>query len=267
MSGRRGEAHRPASPARRSVAPRRHGVLAAVAGFLIEPAEPIERVERTAEQPGVDAHPVPPQLAVAVVGLARGCGTTAVARAIGAEVARRAAGPACVVGDVFAEAAGVPLGMPAAARLARSLGTAFGVRARAVGRICAAACELDGIAPLAMRLRDVAPLVLDVGDPAGASVAASVSDVTVLVASPTIEPALADLVAVSLERVGTVPIVVLNEGLRSREADVERWQGRCALNLPSSRLGARLALAGREPCGELGAAVGRLVDLVAARES
>ena len=46
--------------------------------------------------------------------------------------------------------------------------------------------------------------------------------------------------------------------------DHERWEGRCALRLPETRMGAQLAFAGREARGELGRAVARLADLVAA---
>jgi len=46
----------------------------------------------------------------------------------------------------------------------------------------------------------------------------------------------------------------LNRAVR----DAERWEGRAAAELPESRMGAQLALAGREPRGRLGRAVAEL---------
>jgi hypothetical protein len=53
-------------------------------------------------------------------------------------------------------------------------------------------------------------------------------------------------------RVGPAPIVVLNRAPHDQ---------RGALALPNSPLGARLALGGREPRGELGRAIAELADL------
>jgi hypothetical protein len=67
-------------------------------------------------------------------------------------------------------------------------------------------------------------------------------------------PALAAVAAACVARVGPEPLVVVSGARRAAGAVV------C---LPRSRVGARLALGGREPRGELGRAVGRLADLVA----
>ncbi len=98
-------------------------------------------------------------------------------------------------------------------------------------------------------------------DPTRTAVAASLCDAVVLVADPACEPSLAAVLAESLRRVGPEPVVALN---RDRDGDV-RWEGRCALRLPDSRMGAQLALAGREARGELGRAVAELADALAVR--
>ena len=67
------------------------------------------------------------------------------------------------------------------------------------------------------------------------------------------EPALAAVAAECIARVGPAPLIVLNGGRGGEHA---------ALALPRSRMGAQLALGGREPRGELGRAVERLADLV-----
>lgn len=226
---------------------RRRGPLASVAELFVEPARPLSRP--SAGACGSDG----PQVVVAVVGLRRGCGTTTVARALGAELALRSASGACVaLGG--AEPPGLSLGVPAALRLSRSLATAFGVRARALGRLCVVASELGDADAVARRTRDLAPVVVDVAAAEGGAVAASLADAVVLVAAPGVEPALADLVGGSLARVGPAPIVVVNHGGRGADA-AGRWSGRCALELPASRVGARLALSGREARGDLGRAI------------
>ena len=70
------------------------------------------------------------------------------------------------------------------------------------------------------------------------------------------EPSLAAMVAESLARVGPQPLVVVNRA----GPDHEGWRGVAALELPDARMGAHLALAGREPRGELGRVVGELAD-------
>ncbi len=62
----------------------------------------------------------------------------------------------------------------------------------------------------------------------------------------------------SLRRVGPEPITVLNRAL----GDDGPWTGRAGVELPESRMGAQLALAGREPRGDLGRALAELADRV-----
>lgn len=229
----------------------RRGLLAAVAALLVEPIDPVAPAEAGSGSM-VFARPV-----VAVAGLAPGCGTTTVARALAAELALRDGEGAAIVSAGHVGGGAVALGTAAAGRLGRALARALPAQTRAVGRLCLTAAGPDPAA-LVDAGRDLAPLVLDVPEPGQAAVAASLVDAVVLVGGPGVEPALAAVVAQSLLRIGPEPIVVLN---RDRDGD-ERWEGRCALRLTDSRVGAQLAAAGREPRGELGRAVGRLADLV-----
>jgi len=228
--------------------------MSAVADFLVEPLEPSAPSGAEAELGWTRmARPV-----VAVAGLAPRCGTTTVARALAAELALRDDGGAAIVSAEAVSGGGIPLGTPAAGRLGRAVQRSLPSQTRAVGRICLTVADRDD-ATLVDAARDLAPLVLDVGEPARISVAASLVDAIVLVGGSATEPALAAVLAESLCRIGPEPLVVLN---RDRDAD-ERWEGRCALRLPDARMGAQLALAGREARGELGRAVARLADLVA----
>jgi hypothetical protein len=102
------------------------------------------------------------------------------------------------------------------------------------------------------------PLLLESGDPACGRAAAALADAVLLVASPASEPALAELLAGSLSPSAPEPLVVLAR----RPADPARWHGRCDVVLPQSRAGARAALAGRRPRGELGRAFRALADRV-----
>lgn len=224
--------------------------LGAAAGWLIEPADPAGPPEAARCRAPLEARPV-----VAVVGLSARCGATTVARAVGAELAARDPGGACVV-TATGRGGSLPLGLPGAARLARRLGPLVGpgAGARAHGRLCLV--EAADRAALMGALRYLAPLVLDVEDAADASAAAVLSDHVLLVGSPSTEPSLADVVAASLRRVGPDPLPVLNRSGR----DAERWDGRTAARLPESRMGAQLALGGREPRGGLGRAIADLVD-------
>jgi hypothetical protein len=227
-------------------------LLSAVADFLVEPAAPT----------GAEAELGWTRMArpvVAVAGLSPRCGTTTLARALAAELALRDEGGAAIVSTEAVSGGGVPLGTPAAGRLGRAVQRSLPSQTRAVGRICLTVAG-PGQATLVDAARDLAPLVLDVADPAQISVAASLVDAIVLVGGPGTEPSLATVLAKSLCRVGPEPVVVLN---RDRDAD-ERWEGRCALRLPEARMGAQLAFAGREARGELGRAIARLADLVAA---
>ena len=94
--------------------------------------------------------------------------------------------------------------------------------------------------------------MLDAGAAALGGVAAAVADRVVVVGGPATEPALAAVAVDCLERVGQDPLVVRNRTIS--ESDMTHA-------LPDSRMGAQLALGGREPRGELGRAVARLADL------
>lgn len=233
----------------------RGGLLSAVADFLVEPLEPASPSAAAADLAWTRrARPV-----VAVAGLAPRCGTTTVARALAAELALRDEGGAAIVSAEAVASGGIPLGTPAAGRLGRAVQRSLPAQTRAVGRVCLTVAGPDR-ATFVDAARDLAPLVLDVAEPAEAPVAASLVDAVVLVAGPGSEPSLAAVLADSLGRVGPEPAVVLN---RDRDAD-ECWDGRCAVRLPDARMGAQLALAGREARGELGRRVAQLADLVAA---
>ena len=234
-----------------AVGPRRllASALAATVDWLVEPAEAgggEERQDRSLEE-----RPV-----VAVVGLSPRCGTTTVARALGTELALRDAAGACAVtGRVGG--GGLPLGLPAAGRLARALAPLAQGRVRACGRLCLVDCA--DRAALAGATLYLAPLVIDVADAREAAGAAAMADTVMIVGTPAHEPSLSAVLAQSLARVGPEPVVVLNRG-RGDEA----WAGRQVQRLPESRMGAQLALAGREPRGELGRAVAELADLLEA---
>lgn len=234
----------PALGARGAVA----SALTAAAGWLVEPAEPADALEQGRLAPAERA-------VVAVVGLTPGSGTTAVARALGAELAGRDEDGSCVVTAAKTGGA-VALGLPAAGRLARSLATVPGIATRACGRICLAECPDSAALAGAVLYR--APLVIDVAEPHEASIAAALADSVVLVASPEVEPSLAAVMAESLSRIRERPITVLNRAA----GEEDRWTGRADIVLPESRMGAQLALAGREPRGELGRAVAHLADAV-----
>ena len=242
-----------AAPPRSFVA----AALGAAGSWLLEPAEPL----------GEPSPPTParPRPVVAVFGLARGCGATVVARALAAELASRDAGGAAAV-HCDARAAGIPLATQAAAQLARALADLPGADTRAVGRLC-----LVGGADrraLADSARHVAPLVLDSGSSSLGGVPAALAGRVVLVAAPAIEPALASVAADCLARLGHEPIVVLNRTPPEDAPDrsLPDWSLRAALGLPESRMGAQLALGGREPRGELGRAMAELADVCEAAQ-
>jgi len=222
-------------------------VLAAVGGWLLEPAVP-------ASDPGVAA-PAWPRPVIAVFGLARGCGVTVVARALAAELASREGDGAAAV-HCEARAGGIPLATHAANRLAKALADVPGADTRAVGRLClVGGAERDALAD---STRHLAPLLLDAGAASLGGVPAALADRVVLVAKPSVEPALATVAAECLSRLGHQPLVVLN---RADGAERREWAVRGALALPESRMGAQLALGGREPRGELGRAIAELADL------
>ena len=221
-------------------------ILARAEAWLLEPGEAVDQESVVADQA---------RLVVAVVGLARGCGTTTIARALGATLAVRDPAGACVV-SCAGSSARLHLAAPAAAGLARALGPSVGGGMHTAGRLCLAAS--DDHTRLARAARDVAPLVLDVGHGSAPAGPASIADHVVLVASPDSEPALAAVVGRSLARPGVVPLTVVNRGRRDN-----RSHARGALVVPASRLGAQLALSGREPRGGFGAAIEELADRVA----
>lgn len=198
---------------------------------------------------------VPPQSypLVGVVGLARRCGATTLARAIAAELASRHGGAAVVASP--ARPAVVALGSSTpAARLVETLGQLD--ERRAAGRLCLAACADAGV--LAAATRQVAPAVMEVEPGSAALDAARVLDRIVLVASPKLEPALAAVVAETVAAVAEPPAIAVN-----RMSDHGPWLVHADVLVPDSRVGARLALAGREPRGWLGRAVEQLADLCA----
>lgn len=234
-----------------SAAPLAHGrrllsaALGKAAAFVIEP---VQEAPSTAD--------VLPRPVVAVVGLAPRCGATTVSRALAVELAAAdAVGAAVVAGS--APAGGALPGGAAAGRLARAIGSPTGQPVRTLGRLCLVAG--DDHARLAEAVRHLAPLVLDVGHAQPAGVAASLADRLLLVATAAVEPALAEVTAASLARVGPPPVVVLNQG-GDASFEPERWEGRAEVVVERSSLGARLALAGRTAHGLLGSDLAGLAD-------
>jgi hypothetical protein len=231
------------------------GVLAAAGSFLLEPAVP----------PPDALPPSPPGLrpVIAVFGLARGCGVTMVSRALAVELAGRDADGAAAV-HCEVRGAGIPLATQPAARLARALADVPGAATRAVGRLCLiAGAEPSAVADSA---RHLAPLVLDAGSTSLGGAPAAIADRAVVVATGTTEPALASVAADCLRRVGHEPVVVLNRAAASEAEEpaddgTSAWTGRRAHRLPDSRMGAQLALGGREPRGDLGRAIAELADM------
>jgi hypothetical protein len=89
----------------------------------------------------------------------------------------------------------------------------------------------------------------------------ALADAAVLVASEAVEPALADVVAASLTRDGVAPPIVLN-----RAVDPAAWSEREVLIIGEARLGARLALAGRDPTPGLARPIAELADALVGDE-
>jgi hypothetical protein len=225
----------------------RQTLAAVVRGFLLEPPE--------AERPDTLA-PAARRPVIAVFGLASRCGTTVVARAIGATLAVRDPTGACVVA-CETKGSGPPLATPAATRLARALEDLPG-GTRALGRLCL----VRGGDPcsLADALPGLAPLVLDVGSSALGGAAASVADRALIVTTPAIEPALARVAAECVARVGPEPLLVMNRAGRGAAPEEQAGTSGAAAYLPETRLGAHVALSGRAAGGMLGRAVAALVD-------
>jgi len=194
---------------------------------------------------------------VAVIGLGRRCGATVVARAVACELARRdGAGASAVTADPAT--GGMALGLPAARRLARMLEPAGVGRAWTCGRLCLVDC-VDR-ARLAGATLHLAPLVLDDCDPRDAPPTAKIADHLLIVGGGAIEPALATALAAALTpHAAAAPLTVANR-VDDRDGP---WAQRADVLLPESRLGAQLALAGREPRGAFGRAVIEIVDRLA----
>lgn len=229
------------------MSPRAAELLQRASDWLIEPAEccePVLHVPLTAV-PSC-AHPL-----IAVVGLAGRCGATTLARALGAVLAAREGGAAVVTSGE--RPAVVALGSSGpAARLAGSLEQLDHVRP--AGSLCLAACE--DAETLAGATRNLAPAVIEVRPGSAALEAATAVDQVVLVARPDLEPALAGAVAETIAAVAPAPVVAVN-----RAVDHGPWLMCADVLVPDSRMGARLALSGREPRGWLGKSIEQLADL------
>src|SRR3954468_5190501 len=224
------------------------GLAALVAGkgerWLLEPAPPRPR----AADPSPEARPV-----IAVIGLGPCCGATTIARALAIELAGRAGGGAAIV-SAASRGPAPALATAPARRLARALPPDA---ASAAGRLCLV--EDDDPALRELAVSRPAPLVLDVPHGCAPEAAFALADAAVLVATPLIEPALAEVIGTSLTRERGAPLLVLN-----RVADeLGVWSGRDALEIPETRLGARLALAGRDPTPGISRPVARLADSLA----
>lgn len=236
--------------------------LATAGAWLVEPVEPSDPAPETAAR-----SPARPRTVVAVFGLAPGCGATVVARAVAAELAARdPTGTAAVASGP--PASGIPLATQAASRLARALEDLPRAATKAVGRLCL----IEGADHLALAesSRHLAPLVLDAGSVPVGGVQAAVADATVLVATPSVEPALARAAADCLARMRVEAIIALNRSRAAPASSIGEGgepeggapdpQSEEALRLPDSRIGAQLALGGREARGDLGRAIAVLAD-------
>jgi hypothetical protein len=220
---------------------RRAGALAAVAAraeaWLFEPAPGrSERVEREA----------PPACVVAVIGLGRGCGTTTIARAVGVELSRRHPGGVAVVSAGAVPSAALAVGP--ARRLARRLGEGC----RPLGRL---ALMPDDAALHELAVSRRIPVVFDVSHGEPPELALALADRALLVASPDVEPALAQVAGDALAGGGLPPLVVLN-----RAVDAEHWGDLADVSVAETRLGARIAASGRDAVGGLASAVAALAD-------
>jgi hypothetical protein len=221
-------------------------IAAAVAraeGFLLDPP-------RRGEPAPVLPETKPP--VVAVVALAARCGTTTVARGVGAVLAARSPSGTALVcgpsGSVALAVASAP-----AARLAKAVAEQVDATPRVSGRLCL--LDTDPRIARAQAQRRETPLIIDISHGADASEATTLADVIVLVAAGSTEPSLAAVVGASLARSGPDPLVVV-----SRPGDDGLWDERPALRLVDSRLGSRIALAGREPPGSFGGVLADLAD-------
>src|SRR3954469_3189866 len=223
------------------------GLLAAVATraerWLLEPAAPRPH----AAEPDPVERPVS-----AVIALGPRCGTTTVARALAIELATRDRCTAALVSVTGARGTAPALATAAARRLARALPEESAAPA---GRLCLLDADCAALPELAHSRP--APLVLDVAHGQPPEVPCALADAIVLVASPSVEPALADVVAASLSRSDAPAPVVLN-----RAGEPDSWEGRDVLPIGEARLAARLALAGRDPTSALARPIAELADML-----
>jgi hypothetical protein len=215
-------------------------VAARAERWLLEPAP---------TRPRAIDPPPQPRPVIAVIGLAPRCGATTIARALAIELARRDRGSAAIV-SAASRGPAPALATAPARRLARALPPEA---ASAAGRLCL--LDEDDPALRELAASRPAPLVLDVPHGRAPEAPVALADAAVLVATPAVEPALADVIAASLTIDGAAPAIVLN-----RAVDLAAWSGRAALEIPEARLGARLALAGRDPTPGIARPVADLVD-------
>lgn len=214
-------------------------VLARAETWLLEPPDVASGGSPGADQDEHDLAPAPPRPVVAVRGLAPRCGTTTVARALAAALARTdPAGVAIVAGPL--PAPGARLATRPATRLARTV-TALGCdTARPTGRICLIAAE----EPLPPLLADLpAPLVIDLPHSSPPAEGLALADCVVLVADPSVEPSLVLAVETSLAQAGRVVEIAFTK-VEDAEATLPG-----AVAIGDSRLAAQVALAGRDPRG------------------
>jgi hypothetical protein len=220
--------------------------LARVEEWLLDPAE---RADGASAQPAPPASDPP---IVAVVPLAARCGSTTVARALAATLAARSTLGAAIVAGPSGSVA-LSLSTPGATRLGRSVGDWIDAPHRVSGRLCLV--DADARMARAAALRSQCALVIDVPHGADASEPAALADAIVLVAGADTEPALAAVVGAALAGAGPEPLVVV-----SRPDAESVWLGRADFELLDARLSSRIALAGREPPGVLGAAIAALAE-------
>lgn len=227
--------------------------LSASRGFLATAAAAVESffLDSAAPEPAAEsAGPIEIRPVVCVFGLAHGCGATVVARGLAAELALRDAGGAAMLCST-ARLPGIPLATQPAIRLARTLEDVPGAQPRALGRLCLAGG--GRIERLIETARYHAPVVVDAGSDALGGASAAIADRAVIVTTRDVEPALARVASECVARAGPAPVVVLNRAPHDQPG---------LFALPTSHLGARLALGGREARGELGRAIAELADLL-----
>ena len=186
---------------------------------------------------------------VCVAGLAPRCGATTLAWGLAAALSARQP-------DGIAVLTGTPprgrAGSRPAGRLAAELATAGGAPVQPVGSVVVRGAP-DPVA-LAAAARDRAPLVLDAGLAREAVRAASVSDRVLLVAPPSVEPALPAVFARSLGCAEPRSSCVVIGGPE------HEWTRRGVLVVPRSRTGARRVLRGVGARGRLGRALAGLAS-------